>query len=294
MSFALFTDNAANLPLRLIQAENVGVIPFSYYLEGKEYKDTDIEAFDGHAFYQKMMDGAIVTTSQINPSAFEENFRAALEKGLDVVHVSMSSGISGAYASSLIAIDELRDEFPERTIRSIDTRCASLGEGHFAIWALECREKGMSAKETADFIESKLDNMVQIFTVEDLVYLKRSGRISNFKATMATILNIKPLLKGNENGQIINFGTFRGLKKSLRALADLYEEYALNRENEKVYISHANCEEDADMLIEMIKEKNNPKEFIKVMFEPVTGSHVGPGALALFFMGPDDNRTKIQ
>ena len=196
MSFAIFTDNASNLPLSWLKGDDVHIVPFCYYVEGVEHKDLDIDKFDGPAFYNAMISGTHVTTSQINPTTYEEHFRKVLEEGKDMICICMSSGISGAYQSSCIAVNELIEEFPDRKIYTIDTRSASLAEGYFAILALECREKGMTIDATKELIESRVQKMCQVFTVGDLEYLRRGGRISNFKATVASILNIKTLLKG--------------------------------------------------------------------------------------------------
>ena len=293
MSFAIFTDNASNLPLSWLKGDDIYMIPFSYYIEGKEYKDTDIEAFDGPSFYDAMIKGTHVTTSQINPDAYQEAMRPVLEKGMDVLNICMSSGISGAYQSSCIAVNELREEFPDRKIYTIDTKSASLAEGYFALVAIECRDKDMGIDETYEYINSRTQSMCQVFTVDDLEYLRRGGRISNFKATVASILNIKPLLKGNENGQIINFGTVRGRKKSIKALAEKYDEYVVDAADQVVYIAHGNCPDDVDELVKLLNQNNPPKKIESVMYEPVTGSHVGPGALALFFMGKESYRTDL-
>ena len=293
MSFAIFTDNASNLPLSWLKGDNVHIVPFCYYIDGVEYKDLDIDNFDGPAFYNAMIAGTHVTTSQINPATYEEHFRKVLEEGKDMIYICMSSGISGAYQSSRIAVTELMEEFPDRKIYTIDTRSASLAEGYFALLTLECRENGMTIDATKELIESRVQNMCQVFTVDDLEYLRRGGRISNFKATVASILNIKPLLKGNELGQIVNFGTVRGRKKSIKALADRYDKYVVNPSEQTVYIAHGNCQYDVEELKKLLNEKNPPKEIRSVMYEPVTGSHVGPGALALFFMGRVDFRTSM-
>lgn len=294
MSFSIFLDSTANLPLSLIPGEDIHIIPFNYFVEGEEKANIDIDTFDGPAFYDAMIAGTKVTTSQINPTVYEEYFRAVLEEGKDLIYLAMSSGISGAYQSSVIAANELHEEFPERKIYCLDTKSASLADGYFVIWALECRNKGMNLEDTYSLLESHVKNMVQVFTVDNLEYLRRGGRISNFTAAMATVLNIKPLLKGNENGQIVNFGTVRGRKKSIRAIADRYDEFVVDHENAIAYIAHANCPEDAELLCQYLNEKKPPKQIISVMYEPVTGSHVGPGALALFFMGTDDNRIKMK
>ena len=293
MSFAVLTDTSGNLPKRLTDEHNIGVIPFSYTVNGEDRVCLDIEAFNGADFYRDMKAGQIVTTTQIGPRQYADFFEPYLREGQDVIFVSMSSGISGSCNSANIAAELLRESFPERRVRPIDTRGAALGEGLVALRAAECRDRGMSFDETVAAMERLSTRMCNVFTVDDLMFLRRGGRLSNLSAIVGTVLNIKPLLKGDVDGKIVAFAKLRGRKCSIEALAEKYEALAVAPETQTVGVVNAACREDADRLIELLKRKFPPKEIIDVDYEPVTGCHVGPGALALFFEGPDDVRTAV-
>ena len=293
MSFAVLTDTSGNLPKRLTDENKIGVIPFTYTVNGEDRVCLDIENFNGADFYRDMKAGQIVTTTQISPQQYADFFEPYLREGKDVIFVSMSSGISGSYNSANIAADMLRETYPERSVRPIDTRGAALGEGLVALQAAACRDHGMSFAETVEAMELLSKRMCNVFTVDDLMFLRRGGRLSNLSAIVGTVLNIKPLLKGDVDGKIVAFAKLRGRKRSIEALAEKYETLAVAPETQTIGVVNAACRQDADRLIELLKRKCPPKEIIDVDYEPVTGCHVGPGALALFFVGPDDVRTAV-
>ena len=292
MSFKIVTDTSANLPTEMIKELDIGIIPFSYYIEGDENECLNTETFDGPKFYADMAKGKKVTTSQINPSKFIEYLEEYPANGEDVLFISMSSGISGSYNSSCIAVEQLCEKYPDRKIFSIDTYGASLGEGLPVLKAIECKKAGMTIDETVDEVLKYRDRLYQVFTVDNLKYLKQSGRISGAVAIVGTVLQIKPLLKGNEIGQIVNFDKVRGRKKSIESLAKKYDELVKNPENQVVGIAHCDCEEDAIYLEELLRKNNPPKDILRVWYEPVTGSHVGLGTLALFFESESGVRSK--
>lgn len=292
MSFAILTDTSANLPTPYLRAHGVEVLPFHYFVDGDDRTCMDTEAFDGAAYYDAMRKGTRVTTSQICPNAYAEAMEPALAAGQDLIYISMSSGISGSYASSVSAAAELREQYPERTIYTLDTLGASLGEGILVMKAVECRDAGMTLDETYTLLEAMRHRMYQVFIVDDLMHLRRTGRLFAAIALVGTVLQVKPLLKGNEKGQIVNFARFRGRKKALDALAEKYDTLVRNAENQVVGIAHADCEADAQYLAEKLRAAHPAKEILIVCYEPVTGSHVGPGTLALFFEGDEDVRSK--
>ncbi len=292
MSFSIVTDTSANLQSNHIKDNDITIIPFSYYMDGVEAVCLEAECFDSKNFYQQMRNNVRVTTSQINPQRYLEHMEPLVKEGKDILFVGMSSGISGAYASSLIAATQLREEYPDRKIYTIDTLGASLGEGLVVFKAIKCRDKGMTIEETADYLDKFRHNICQIFTVDDLKYLQIGGRISNVTAFTGNLLNIKPLLKGNENGQIVTFGKTRGRKRTIEAILKKYEELSAHHDDMLVGISNADCMEDAKYLADMVNKINPPKEILIVDHEPVTGSYLGPGALALFFEGTEGSRLK--
>lgn len=288
--FRIVTDTSSNLPTAYLQAENITVIPFTFHTESGEQSCMDTASFDAKAFYTAMRNGEKVTTSQIPPQRFVDNIRPMLENGEDVLFVSMSSGISGSYASSKIAANQLAEEFPERKILTVDTYSASLAEGIVVMRAVECRKEGLSIDETYQILRALRHCIAQIFTVGDLRYLKRTGRLSNLEAAVGTVLQIKPLLKGDPQGKIVCFAKVRGRQRAIEEMAKRYEELVVSPETQTVCISHADCEADAQILASMLRRSKPPKDILIVDYEPVTGSHVGPGALALFFVSDDNVR----
>lgn len=288
--FRIVTDTSSNLPTAYLQAENITVIPFTFHTESGEQSCMDTASFDAKAFYTAMRNGEKVTTSQIPPQRFVDNIRPMLENGEDVLFVSMSSGISGSYASSKIAANQLAEEFPERKMLTVDTYSASLAEGIVVMRAVECRKEGLSIDETYQILRALRHRIAQIFTVGDLRYLKRTGRLSNLEAAVGTVLQIKPLLKGDPQGKIVCFAKVRGRQRAIEEMAKRYEELVVSPETQTVCISHADCEADAQILASMLHRSKPPKDILIVDYEPVTGSHVGPGALALFFVSDDNVR----
>lgn len=291
-TFAIFTDTSANLPTRLLAKHHIYILPFHYFINGKAYTCTDTDAFQSASFYGAIRAGTQVTTSQITPQFYIDGLSPALESGTDVLFIGMSSGISGSFHSAELAAEELRAMFPRRTIRLVDTFAASLGEGIPVLRAASYRAQGKSIAETAELLRADCKRMCQIFTVDDLMHLRRGGRLSGVSAIVGTVLHIKPLLKGNEHGKIVTFGKVRGRKNAIEALAKQYEALAERPESQIVGVAHADCPEDAAHLCELLRQNRPPKEILLVDYEPVTGSHVGPGALALFFMGGEDVRSK--
>ena len=288
--FRIVTDTSSNLPTAYLKAENITVIPFTFHTESGEQSCMDTASFDAKAFYTAMRNGEKVTTSQIPPQRFVDNIRPMLENGEDVLFVSMSSGISGSYASSKIAANQLAEEFPERKILTVDTYSASLAEGIVVMRAVECRKEGLSIDETYQILRALRHRIAQIFTVGDLRYLKRTGRLSNLEAAVGPVLQIKPLLKGDPEGKIVCFAKVRGRQRAIEEMAKRYKELVVSPETQTVCISHADCEADAQILASMLRRSKAPKDILIVDYEPVTGSHVGPGALALFFVSDDNVR----
>lgn len=292
MSYAIVTDSTANLTAKQLEENNVIAIPFSYFLKEQEYNCRDLDSFDDKQYYDAIRNGAKVTTSQINPQRYIDSMQPLLEAGEDILFIGISSGISGAYASAEMARKQLLEEYPERRIELIDSLCAGLGEGLLVLKAAKCRLNGMELQETAQRLLSVRERIYQVFIVDDLMHLRRTGRLSNMGAIVGSVLGIKPLLKGNENGKIVAFEKIRGRKKAIKAMAEKYFTLAQNPTHQTIAISHADREEDAKYLASLLLEKLAPKEIILAKHEPATGSHIGPGALALFFEGDNDVRYK--
>lgn len=292
MSFAVLTDTSGNLLNREIRDYGLHVIPFTYMYDGEEHTCLDTDSFDAEDFYARIKKGLQVTTSQISPQQYMDFFEPYVKAGQDVIYVAMSSGISGSCNSARIGAQMLREQYPDRLVAVIDTRGAALGEGIIALQAAELRDLDVPTEAAVEILEEHVEKMFNVFTVDDLMHLRRGGRLSNLSAIMGTVLNIKPLLKGNEEGKIVSFAKVRGRKKSIEELAARYDKLVVEPEKQIVGIAEAGCKQDAAYLASLLNKNHRPKEILTVEYEPVTGSHVGPGALALFFVSHDKVRSE--
>ena len=280
----LFTDTSANLPAEIIDEYGIEVVPFSYTIDGVEYISE--REFDGKAFYAAMRAGSEVKTSMVNAETFIERFKTALDAGKDVLYIGMSGGISGTANAALMAKQELDEEYPDRKIVVIDTLAASLGEGLFVIKAAEQLKDGVALDAIEEAIRAQVPSMCQSFTVDDLKYLKNTGRVSGAAAIIGNVLSIHPILIGDYEGKIVVKAKVRGMKRTLDALAERYAELALSK-TETIGIAHADNEEGKAYLVQRLRDKGLTGKCLSVCYEPVTGSHVGPGTVALFFFGTD-------
>ena len=280
----LFTDTSANLPIEIIDEYGIEVVPFSYTIDGVEYIPE--REFDGKAFYAAMRAGSEVKTSMVNAGTFIEHFKTALDAGKDVLYIGMSGGISGTANAALMAKQELDEEYPDRKIVVIDTLAASLGEGLFVIKAAEQLKDGVALDAIEETIRAQVPSMCQSFTVDDLKYLKNTGRVSGAAAIIGNVLSIHPILIGDYEGKIVVKAKVRGMKRTLDALAERYAELALSK-TETIGIAHADNEEGKAYLVQRLRDKGLTGKCLSVCYEPVTGSHVGPGTVALFFFGTD-------
>lgn len=284
--FAIYTDTSANLPERIIQQYGLHIVPLHYMVNGTVYPspEHDAKPLEGRLFYAVMRQGASVQTSMTNTTDFCTAFEESLSEGTDVIYIGMSSGISGTHYAAVQAANEMRKKYPDRKVAIIDTRAASLGEGLPVLFAARMREAGASFEEVAAQTEKNSQAICQYFTVEDLMYLKRGGRISGAAAFVGNILQVKPILKGDEEGRIILSHKERGRKRALEALAAKYRELVSDT-GAAVGIAHADSVENAEYLAQRIREAGHREEILIEFYEPVTGSHVGPGTIALFFYG---------
>ena len=284
MSFTVFADGSANLPGQLL--EGIVLLPCTYNEEGVQHTYLgDVDHFDGHSYYESLRQGKKITTSLLNSHLFLTRFRSCLERGEDVIYVSMSSGISGTCHAARIAAQELSEEFPDRTVHIVDSLGCGFGSGLLAVRAAELSRQGLSAAEAGRILDDEVPHMCQYFTVDDLNFLKRSGRVSGATAMIGTVLNIKPILYGNAEGHIVACGKVRGRKKAMEALVEKFTQKALDTENHIVAISHGDCPEEAQALADAVTAIAKPRQLIICQHEPFSGAHVGPGMLALFFYG---------
>ena len=292
MSFSIVTDTGSNLPGTLLKKHQITAIPFAFYLNGEEYPYTSPDEFDADSYYQSIREGCTFSTSQINPDTYIQYLSPILEQGKDILFVGLSSGVSGSFNSARLACEELKQIFPERTIRLVDTLSAALGEGLIVLQAAICKAGGATLEATARHLEEIRTRVYHLLSVDDMAHLGRSGRIPSLLGSIGSALNIKPLLKGSEEGKIVLCGKARGRKKLLQSLAEKYEQLSIKTAGSIVGISHAGCAEEAHKLADLICEKNKPDELLIVKHEPATGGHIGPGALALFFFGENGVRKR--
>lgn len=286
MSFSIFVDGSSNLPGHLLRELAIEILPCSYTMNGQPSTyDGSLDSFDAHEYYDMLRQGGRVQTSLLNTQLFLDSFRPVLERGEDVVYFSMSSGISGTCHAARIAAEELLEEFPERTVRVVDSLGSGFGTGLMACKAADLRAAGKNAAQTADIMDADAQNTLQFFTVDDLNFLKHTGRVSGATAMIGTVLNIKPVLWGDPSGHITARSKCRGRKKAMAAIVEEYRLRVEDAENQRVAISHGDCPEDAQALADMICAVAKPGELIIAPHEPFTGAHVGPGMLALFFHG---------
>jgi DegV family protein with EDD domain len=284
MSFIVITDSACNLRHDFLQEHNVPVIPYSYFVNGEEHHCLGPEEFDGDSYYKMLSEGGEVKTTLINSQVYDDYFRPHLEAGSDLLYVGMSSGISSSMNMATLAARDLMDEFPERKVVIFDARTASLGEAIFVLAAIRRRDKGLSLADTTAQLIALRPRVCSYLTVGDLMFLSRGGRVSGVAAIIGTMLGVKPLLH-EEGAKIVAYGKTRGRKKALRAIADECINRMEDDPDQCVSIAHGGCEEEAVAVADMIREAKPGTEIELEIYEPVTGSYVGPGTVALFFVG---------
>lgn len=286
--YILITDENSDLPPDYFQKNNLICIPMGYHVDGIEYSGyNDPDGFDQKTFYQKLREGADAKTIAISPDAFREVFSRYLAQDFDILYLAFSSGLSSTYQNALIARNELLEQHPNATILIVDSLQASLGEGLFVNYAVELKKQGLSIQEAAKQLEASRQQFCAYFTVDDLHFLHKGGRVSKTAAVVGSMLGIKPVLHVNQEGKLIPIGKVRGRKQSLNALVDKMEAKTVNTQNDIVYISHGDCEQDAKYVADLIKKKFGIKSFLIHYIGCSIGSHSGPGTVALFFRAHD-------
>ena len=282
--YIIFTDSCCDISPELLAQWGVPYanMTFSFDGEEKEYISTDIS---NKEFYDRMRHGAHARTAAINAATFADAFTPILESGKDILYIAFSSGLSTTFNSAHMAVEDLKDAYPERKILIVDTLAASAGGGLMVYMALNKKSEGVSLEENAAYIESLVPQHCIWFTVDDLEYLKRGGRVSPLVAFAGGVLGIKPVLQMDEEGHLVKVSTARGRKKAIEALANKYAELSYEEKNTPVFISHAECEEDAKALAEILNQKHGVEVTLITEIGPVIGSHAGPGTIALFFIG---------
>ena len=283
--YVILTESSSDISLKIAADNDIQVMPMDFILEGKSYAHyADSREMDVKAFYQKLRDGAVVTTAAENVEDYMTCVKPLLEQGKDVLLVVFSSGLSSTFSTANVALAELREQYPDRKILAVDSLCASAGEALLAYYAAQNRAKGMCIEENAQWLEDNKLHLAHWFTVDDLMFLKRGGRVSSATALVGTMLAIKPVLHVDDEGHLINVGKARGRKASMKALADKAGETGTDLSSQVVFISHGDCLADAQWLAQEVKDRFHPVDVVISDIGPVIGAHSGPGTLALYFM----------
>jgi len=286
--FVILTDSCADLNADLVQELGVEVLPLTFLIGEDSYHNyPDNREMDPHDFYDKLREGAMPTTSAANVGQFAEAVEPHLAAGKDVLILAFSSGLSTTYNSARLAAQDLSEKYPDRKIYALDTLAASMGQGLLVYHTVQQKKTGKTIDEVRDWVEANKNSISHWFTVNDLMHLKRGGRVSAATALVGTMLSIKPVLHVDDEGHLISMSKARGRKASLKALVDKMEETAIDPANQVIFISHGDCLEDAQAVADDIRARFGTKEIVINYVGPVIGSHTGPGVVALFFIGKE-------
>ena len=284
--YMIVTDSSGDLSQSMVEELGVSVLPLSFIIRGTTLKNyPDDRDMSAKEFYQLLAEGEMATTAAVNVHQYVEFLTPELEKGKDVLILAFSSGLSATSQAANLAAGELRESFPERKIYVVDTLCASLGEGLIVWHAVQRKKAGKTIEEVRDWVEGNKLNLCHWFTVDDLHFLKRGGRVSAATAVVGSMLQIKPVMHVDDEGHLINMAKARGRSASLKALVDHMQETAIDPGEQVVFISHGDCEEEAMQVAEDVKRRFGTKVVRLNNCGPVVGGHSGPGTMALFFLG---------
>ena len=284
--YVIMTDSCCDLTDQMARDLELEVLPLTMHMDGQDYSnDLAGTAISNQEFYKRIRAGKLATTSAVNVGQFQDAMRRVLESGRDIVCVCFSSALSTTYQSAVIAAEDLRAEFPEAEIHVVDSLSASLGQGLLLYLAVEQKRKGLTAAELAKWVEDNRLTVCHWFTVDDLNFLKRGGRVSATTALLGTMLSIKPIMHTSDEGKLVPVSKARGRKAAIAALLDKIEALGIHPEKQTMFICHADCEEDAKAVAQTIRDRfGTPTVHINYI-GPVIGSHTGPNTMGIFFVG---------
>ncbi len=286
--YSIITDSSCDLSNEMALDLGVEVLPLSFLMGDKTYANhLDGREISFKEVYARLRAGEMVKTSAVNTETFEELFTPMLDAGQDVLYLGFSTGLSATCQNAQVAARSLAERYPERKVYAVDTLCASMGQGLLVYHAVMKKREGASIDEVRDYAEKLKFNLCHWFTVDDLHFLKRGGRISAATEIVGTMLSIKPVLHVDDEGRLVKMEAVRGRKASIRCLKEKMEASATDPGEQVVFISHGDCLEDARLLADLVRESMNPKEIHINYVGPVIGAHSGPGTLALFYMGKE-------
>lgn len=281
----IVTDSTIDMPKRYIDSqEKFRVLNMSYTMDGVSYVPDGTDE-NSREIYRQLRAGKNIVTAQVNSESWREAFEEILAGGDDLLVIAFSSGLSGTCQAAFTAAEEAREKYPDRKLEVIDSLCASAGEGLLVDYALRNRDKGMSLEDNAAWVRENVQNIIHWFTVDDLMFLMRGGRVGAVSAYIGSLVKIKPILHVNAEGKLIPREKVQGRRKSIRALADKVKQNIVDPEGQLVLISHGDCEAEAQSLADMIKAELPVAEVRLSYIGPIVGAHSGPGTLAVFFMG---------
>lgn len=280
-NYVLITDDSCDLPPEYYVEHDVPLMYIKYIFDGKSYKGTEMSYPE---FYSRLRQGQMPTTAQVTVSEAYELMESILQQGKDVLYFAFSSGLSGTCESGQVAARDLKEKYPQRNIRVVDSLCASLGQGLMLHKLVKMRDAGKSMDELADWAEANKLRMAHIVAVEDLMHLHRGGRVSKASAVVGGMLGIKPMIHMNDEGKLINIGKVRGRKASLEAIVDIMAKAVGNTPNDEFFICHSDSYEDAEYVAKLASKRFGIKDYLIHYIGPVIGSHTGPGTISLFMM----------
>ncbi|MCI8737513.1 MAG: DegV family protein [Lachnospiraceae bacterium] len=285
-SYVIFSDISADIPAGYAKENDIRFISMRYSLGDEDRVCEEIETEEVlKRFYNGQRNGDLTRTSQISPQVYMDVFTPVLREGKDILYLALSSGLSSTYQSSCLAAGQLKEQFPEREIVCVDSLAATGGMGLLLEAAVQNRKEGMAPAENGKWLEDNRLKVCHWFMVEDLMYLKRGGRVSAATAVVGSALNIRPVLKIEEDGTLKNFAKARGTKRALNSLVDYYEAAGDKKPGERIYILHADSQENAEYLEEKVKQINPQCSVTKMMLSPIIGAHTGPGMCAVVHFG---------
>ena len=286
MQYVIVTDSSCNLSNKQIEEYNVEVISLKYFAGEQSFESYNKDAEpDYKAFYDMARKKEPLSTTLASPDLCYNTFDRILSEGNDLIYIGFSSGLSGTYQVAFNTLEDLKEKYPDRKIYTVDSLAASLGQGLFVHYAVKKRNEGLTIDELYNWLNENRLNVCHWFTVDDLFYLKRGGRVSGAAAVMGTVLSIKPVMHVDDNGKLIPKAKAIGRKRAIETMVEKMKETAIDPKNQTVFISHGDCIEDAEYLANSVKNAFGTNDIFIHYIEPVIGCHAGPGTLALFFMG---------
>ena len=286
--YVIMTDSSCDLPASLAQEMELSVLPLSVYIEDKRYINyLDEREISFSEIYAKLRTKCPAKTSAVNMNDFLGPMEEIVSTGKDLLYIGFSSGLSGTYNAGAAAAQEIGERYPDRKVLAVDSLCASLGQGLLVYHAWLQKKAGMGIDELKQWVEDNRLHLCHMFTIDDLMFLKRGGRVSGATAVVGSMLSIKPIMHVDDEGHLIKIGTARGRKASIKALADAAGQKGIDLENQVIFISHGDCVEDANYLGDIMRTRFHVKDVLVNYVGPVIGAHSGPGTIALFFLGKE-------